>query len=169
MDKPHIMEELSMNYLATVAAANGISLSREHHDEDSTDCILKNDIRRSDGELYNVTLRVQLKSAYSTSSYNETEENIMYKLKVKNYNDLCRRGTSPIMLCLLLLPEDMDVWTKWSLEDLRINGRMYWASFIGQPESKNSNSINVCLEKSHFVSPQTLQDIFVKLAEEEEL
>lgn len=67
MDISHIKEELSINYIATVAAIAGIDYDIIRHDEDSTDGLLKKQMILSNGGKFNASLRVQLKCTSSTS------------------------------------------------------------------------------------------------------
>ena len=41
MDKEKIKEDLSICYLKTIAAVNGIALERIEHDEDSVDVVMQ--------------------------------------------------------------------------------------------------------------------------------
>lgn len=104
MNIDNIKEELSICYLNTIAAINGIALEQFKHDEDSTDVILKKVINLEDGTPFNVQIRVQLKSTSSESQFTLKQDYLTYKLKVKNYNDLCQRTTAPVILALLILP-----------------------------------------------------------------
>ena len=125
-DIPQIKEELSINYIATVAAVAGIDYDIIRHDGDSTDGLLKKQMFPSNAGRFNASLRVQLKCTSSTSQYSDNGKIISYKLKVKNYNDLCAPATTPAILALLIIPENQDEWTRCSSEELIIKGCMYW-------------------------------------------
>ena len=88
MDIEKVKEDLSICYLKAVAAINAIALEENRHDEDSIDVILKKQICIS-GEPFFSEVGVQLKATSSVSQYSETITDISYKLKAKNYNDLC--------------------------------------------------------------------------------
>ena len=112
-------------------------------------------------------LRIQLKSTCSPSQYTDTGDCIKYTLKVKNYNDLCTPSTMPIILCLLILPEDDSVWVNWSTEDLLIKGSMYWLDLSSAERSPNAEAVSVSIPKSNTVSPETLLNLLTKIAREE--
>ena len=113
-------EDIHISYLSAVCASASISFDLQRHDDDSTDGIMKKLITLDDGTKYMSSLRIQLKCTSSVSQYTDDEEILHYKLKVKNFNDLCTRCTTPIILGLLVLPEDEDTWVKWSEKDFNI-------------------------------------------------
>ena len=135
-------EDIHISYLSAVCASASVSFDLQRHDDDSTDGIMKKLITLDDGTKYMSSLRIQLKCTSSVSQYTDDEEILHYKLKVKNFNDLCTRCTTPIILGLLVLPEDEDTWVKWSEKDLLINGCMYWADFSNESPSDNKYTVN---------------------------
>jgi hypothetical protein len=71
VDTSQKKEELSINYIATVAAIAGIDYDIMRHDGDSTDGLLKKQISLSNGRRFNASLRVQLKCTSSPSQYSD--------------------------------------------------------------------------------------------------
>lgn len=130
-------------------------------------CDYKKTIFLSNGCRFFSQLRIQLKSTCSPSQYTDTGDCIKYTLKVKNYNDLCTPSTMPIILCLLILPEDDSVWVNWSTEDLLIKGSMYWLDLSSAERSPNAEAVSVSIPKSNTVSPETLLNLLTKIAKEE--
>lgn len=169
MDESIIKEDLSICYISAVSANAGIDYETLRHDADSTDGIVKKCIDLPELGLFNSEIRIQLKSTSSASQYEETETDIKYHLKVKNYNDLCQRGTSPIILCLLILPPERDKWMEWSREELVVRGCMYWTSLANSGPSSNKGSVTVTFDKNNIVNSTTLQDLLEKVAREEAL
>ncbi|WP_446898855.1 DUF4365 domain-containing protein [Clostridium sp. LBM24168] len=169
MEISQIKEELSINYIATVAAIAGIDYDIIRHDEDSTDGLLKKQMFPSNGGIFCASLRVQLKCTSSHSQYSDDGDTISYQLKAKNYNDLCAPGTIPIILGLLIIPENEKEWTKWSKEELMIKGCMYWLSLAGKDETANKANVTVKIDKHNVINSETLLQIFNKIAEEEDL
>lgn len=165
MDNEKIKEEMSMCYLQAVAAVNGISLERYHHDEDSTDVTL-NKIILPGGMEYNSQIRVQLKSTSSKSQYTINENEITYKLKVKNYNDLCMPSVTPSMLALLILPENANEWLDWNIDELMLRGQMYWIGLQNNEKSDNESTISIKIPKDHILNDRTINDLIEKAAEE---
>ena len=164
-----IKEDLSISYISAVSANAGIAYDTQRHDEDSTDGIVKKQLDLPDIGRFDSSLRVQLKCTSSVSQYEEYGEEIKYTLKVKNYNDLCKRATTPIILCLLILPTENTEWLHWSREELLLRGCMYWISLAGQKPSSNKESVTITFDKNHVVNSDTLQELLEKVAREEEL
>ena len=169
MDSSAIKEELSICYISAVSANAGIAYDIQRHDSDSTDGIIKEIINLPGQGKFNAEIRIQLKSTVSENICKQYDDKISYQLKVKNYNDLCRKGTAPIILCLLVLPLDQDQWVHWSKNDLLIRGCMYWKSFEGEEPSSNKENITVVFDKSNVVNSDTLQELLEKVAREERL
>ena len=159
-------EDLSIAYLSALCASAGIAIDLQRHDDDSTDAIIKKLIVLDDGRMCESMLRVQLKSTSSRSQYHEDPQTITYTLKIKNYNDLRRKATTPIILALMILPEDAKDWTKWTEEELLIKGRMYWTSLRNAPEKDNTSSVAVKIERRHTVNSAELAELLKRAAEE---
>lgn len=165
MDIEKVKEDLSICYLKAVAAINAIALEETRHDEDSIDVIIKKEISIS-GERFFSEVGVQLKATSSVSQYSETTTDISYKLKAKNYNDLCAKSNIPRMLALLILPEDSNDWVKWTLDELLIRGRMYWYSLYGESPTKNTATVTIKIPKTNIIDTVTIQEIIQKAGEE---
>ena len=60
MNIEKIKEDLSVCYLKTIAAVNGIALENITHDEDSVDVIIKKVIQMSSSRRFNSQISVQL-------------------------------------------------------------------------------------------------------------
>lgn len=160
-------EDISISYISAVCAYAGIDYEIIRHDEDSTDAMIKKTVSMENGRKFVAELRVQLKSTSSSSQYTDKGEYLIYKLKVKNYNDLCMEGTSESILALLVLPEDESEWLAWTQEELMIKGCMYWASFTSQEPSENSAAVSVHIDKKNVINSTTLNIIMDRVAREE--
>jgi hypothetical protein len=57
-----------------------------------------------------------------------TQEYLAYELEVKTYNDLVARrgGYTPLILVLLILPDDPDEWISITSSELLIRRNAYW-------------------------------------------
>jgi hypothetical protein len=77
------------------------------------------------------------------------------------------RSTTPIILGLLILPEDEESWIQWSTEELLIKGCMYWTELSNQSPSENVSSVSIRIEKKNVISPQSLLNILEQIAKEE--
>ena len=166
MNIEKIKEDLSVCYLKTIAAVNGIALENITHDEDSVDVIIKKVIQMSSSRRFNSQISVQLKSTSSKSQYNIKENEIIYEFKVKNYNDLCIAATMPSMLALLILSEKEEEWINWATNELMINGKMYWLSLQSNKLTENNDSISIKIPKENILNNVTIEQLIEKAAKE---
>lgn len=166
MDIEKIKEDLSICYLKTIAAVRRIAVERIEHDEDSVDVVIKKVLNIDKNVSFNSQISVQLKATSSKSQYRIGKQEISYKLKVKNYNDLCMPATMPSMLALLILPEEMEEWTKWTPDELMIKGKMFWLSLQNQKVSDNKDNVTVKIPKENILNADTIENLIKKAAEE---
>lgn len=166
MDIEKIKEDLSICYLKAIAAIKGIALERIEHDEDSVDAFLKKVITLDNGLVFNSQISIQLKATSSSNLYSIDEDTISYKLKVKNYNDLCTPAAMPSILGLLILPEEQDSWVQWNEEELLLRGQMFWIGFMGQEKSDNDYNITIKIPKENRLNGDALENLLIKAAEE---
>ena len=166
MDIEKIKEDLSICYLKTIAAVRGITVERIEHNEDSVDVVIKKVLNIDKNVSFNSQISVQLKATSSKSQYGIGKQEISYKLKVKNYNDLCMPATMPSMLALLILPEEMEEWTKWTPDELMIKGKMFWLSLQNQKVSDNKDNVTVKIPKENILNADTIENLIKKAAEE---
>lgn len=110
---------------------------------------------------------MQLKSTSSHSQYQESQDAITYTLKIKNYDDLRRRATTPIILAVMVLSDKSEEWLTWTEKDLLIKGRMYWTSLKNAPEKDNAYSVAIKLDRSQMVNSSELLKLLKRIAEEE--
>ena len=160
-------EDLSISYISSVCAVAGVDYEIVRHDGDSSDGIIKKIINLGGKRRFKAELHVQLKCTSSPSQYTDHGDTITYKLKVKNYNDLCMEGTAPQVLGLLVIPENEQDWVEWSPDELLIRGCMYWADFSGKAESNNSSTVTVTVDKKNVINSDSLCDILEKIAKED--
>lgn len=167
MEESIVKEDISYAYLAACCASANIAFERITHDEDGEDCCVKKICTRTDGGKYNAALTIQMKSTSSDSQYTVYEDRIVYRLKAKNYNDLCTPGTNPFILGLLVLPGEREEWVNWTPEELLLRGTMYWERFDSREKSENTGTVSVSLPKANLLGPETLNAILQRIAEEE--
>ncbi len=167
MQITQIKEDISISYISALCAYAGIAYEIVRHDADSTDGILKKRILLGGNRKFNAELRIQLKCTSSPSQYTDHGDTLTYKLKVKNYNDLCLPSTTPIILGLLILPEKEKLWVNWTEDELLIKGCMYWAEFSKETESSNEGTVSVKINKKNVINVESLQNILEMIAKEE--
>lgn len=156
-------EDLSISYLRAVAAKAEVVFDLKHRDVNSKDANLSKSII-IDGERFEADLNVQLKSTYSKSLYSDDGKTITYSLKAKNYNDLCRKTTTPIILCLLILPEDKEQWVMQTLDELTMKHCMYWLSLQGMSETTNTGTCSIKIPKENVMNAKSLNDLLSQIA-----
>jgi len=159
------MEEISFAYLQAVCAKVGIAVNRHTHDGDGIDGDLKKTVKLSNGSRYDLTVSFQLKSTCANVRENNSE--IYYDLKIKNHNDLRRSSTLRKFLFVHFFPESFQASLVHSRESLQILRCMYWISCEELEEKDAASSIRVKLSKTNAASPENLENLFQKLAEEE--
>lgn len=159
-------EDISVSYISAICASAEIDYDRLVHDEDGSDGIMKKRFVLDNGSFYDAQIRIQLKSTCSPSQYSDRGDHIVYKLKAKNYNDLCAFSTTPIILGVLILPENRDSWVEWNIEELLIKGSMYWCDFTGCKKTENEHSVNIHLDKKNIVNKESLLKMLWELAGE---
>ena len=158
MNEKLFEEDLSISYLRAIAAQAQVTFELNHRDEDSKDVDLKQQTVNDSGEPFNVEFSVQLKATYTLDD--ETSDSIKYPLRVKNYNDLCQKGCTDIILCLLVLPKDQ------TPNDLILKRCMYWVSLKGKSPSSNTTTVTIDIPKKNIMSVETLKQMIHKIANE---
>lgn len=163
MNNTMFEEDLSISYLRAVAAKAEVVFELRHRDVNSKDANLTKSIMTDDG-LFDSELNVQLKSTYSKALYTDDGETITYSLKVKNYNDLCKKTTTPIILCLLILPEEQEQWVTQTPDELTLRHCMYWMSLQGMPETANTTTCDVKIPKKNILNVESLNSLLTQIA-----
>ena len=157
-------EDLSISYLRAIAAKAEVIFDLKRQDVNSKDANLTKSILTKDG-LMDAELNIQLKSTFSKSVYSDDGATITYSLKVKNYNDLRRKTTTPIILCLLILPEDKNDWVTQTSDDLTLKHCMYWLSLKGFPQTTNTETCSIKIPKSNILTADSLNNLMLQIAE----
>jgi len=168
MDIEKIKEDLSICYLKTISAINGIALDLISHDEDSIDAIIKKLVSVNEHK-FNSQISVQLKCTSSPSQYSIDENFVTYVLKVKNYNDLCAPATMPSILAVLILPNDKNEWINWQREELITRGQMYWTCLQNKEPSTNNTSVTIKIPVTNVLNIETVENLILMVAEKGEL
>ena len=156
-------EDLSISYLRAVAAKAEVDVNVKRRDVHSQDVELIRQISTSNCEEFVVNLTIQLKATFS--EYTETDTTIKYPLKVKNYNDLRKKCTTPIILGLLILPKEKEEWVNQTATELTLKYCMYWLNLKGAPETENDVSITVEIPKSQVLSSDTIINLMQRIAD----
>lgn len=162
------MEELSFAYLRAVCAKIGASVERHGKDADGIDGSVKKivwiDPEGQGAYRFDVSFEFQLKS--TSQGLKEDDEFLYYPLKIKNYRDLIGKASVRRFLLLFVLPSDFENSVVHTLDSLAICRCMYWLEFSNFEDSDNSSSITVKIPKKNAASPEGLDALLNRIAEE---
>jgi hypothetical protein len=154
MHVTHRQEQFSNAFLLAVAAAAGCSAAKPSVDNDSIDWTLSNTMRRRP------KLDVQLKC---TSLQVNEDGFFHYALKKKNYDDLIIEVSSPRILVLVIVPEEIGHWMKQTNDELILRRCAYWRSLAGMPMNDNENSVTVTVSAANLLTVESLNQIMEKI------
>ena len=147
-----IKEELSLAYVQAVTARSGHDLT-----------VRRVDYRGIDGTVENPLLRgvnrvdFQLKS---TTVYNIRDTDIMYDLRVDNYNLLVSERDIPRVFILFIMPRDETQWLVQSPDELCLRRCAYWRSLMGEDPSNNRSTVRIPVPQANVFDQNGLRDVF---------
>lgn len=123
-------EEFSKAFVRVLAAHAGYKVTEVTVDDDSIDLRIQGYLE--DGMSRVPELDVQLKCT-ADDTYADNEE-VLFDLKRKNYNDLCdrRKHAVPRVLIVVIVPNDLLNWTQHSDGELLMRYSAYWHTLFGQ-------------------------------------
>ena len=157
-------EEISLSYFAALASKLNIVVNVNRNDQNGVDATASFSTFTDDGLPFDIDANFQLKSVYSKSNYYfDREGNLVYKLKVKNYNDLVKLTITPRYLAVLLLPENEDDWVDVSLNELTLRQRMYYISLKGRAPSTNDSTVTITIPKENILDCASFLKLFEDL------
>ncbi len=91
---------------------------------------------------------------------------IRYPLDIKNYDELRNDNPDddPLILVVVLVPDNIDDWLHQSEEKLCLKHCAYWMSLYGQPQSENQTTVTVYLPRQNVFSVDTLKNLMQRTA-----
>lgn len=131
-----IQKEMSETYLRAVVFRVGFGLDEPKNDR-GIDGTIRDPNRLGRGID---RIDYQLKS---TTQYEIRDANIIYDLRVENYNQLVIETDVPRVLILYLMPPDSDQWLSHSVDELILRKCAHWVSLMGMAPSRNSSTKRV--------------------------
>ena len=90
-----------------------------------------------------------------------------FPLPVKNYDDLRRETLVPLILVVLVLPEDPAQWLELTEEGMISRRCAYWTCLRGRPETRNARTVSIRLSRSRLFSVEQVQEIMGRISREE--
>jgi hypothetical protein len=159
MTEEQIKEAISRNFVHLIASRSGFKCGDLLQDH-GVDLVIRRAIARSqngrtryldDGRSVDVQLK-----ATTHGQLDFTAEAIKYDLAVKSYNDLVHRRNQgdliPLILVLLVLPDDPNEWVTVSAEQLIVRRSAYWyRPQIGSSLSQNAATIRIDIPPSNVI------------------
>lgn len=169
-----IMEELSKNFLLTLAAGSGYMHSDISYDYGTDVTIRKANFALGRRRMFTSgkTLDIQIKAVsekYVIGLNDNTSSHIKYDLEVKNYQDLIDRANEggsivPLILCVFIIPDDKSTWFSITPTELTIRKCAFWYNVPpGLTYPKNESQIRIKIPKDNLVCNDFYNKIFTSL------
>ena len=147
-----IKEDLSQVYVQAVTSSSGHDLN-----------ITRKDYRGIDGTIENPSIRgvnrvdFQLKA---TTDYEFRGTDVIYDLRVDNYNRLVEERDIPRVLILFIMPDDESEWLIQSPEEMCLRRCAYWNSLMGETPSTNKSQVRIWVPQVNVFDQDGLRDMF---------
>ena len=155
MSPNFIQEQLSLAYVRAVVYNAGFSLSLPEKDYYGIDGTIDDPNRRGVNRI-----DFQLKS---TTRYAVRGGEIVYDLRVEDYNRLILDDDVPRVLILFLMPPDRNEWLAQSLEQLCLRECAFWHSLTGKDRSSHTDTKRVFVPQDNAFNQDGLRDMFRRL------
>ena len=154
-------ERFSLAYINAVAARTGVVVSEPPVDQSSIDGTLMADFGRS------TQINFQAKAS---SRDVMREDHVHFPLPRKNYDDLRRIGTVPLILIVVVLPGDnVESWLNQSEDELCMRRCGYWLSLEDREDAGNVSTVTVHVPRRNVFDSGQLTELMGKAARDEPL
>lgn len=169
MTQNEVMEELSRDYILTLAHCKGYyAFDGRDHGVDLT--IRYADRRSENGKGRYMTsgrcVDIQLK-AVGERYINYNNSSIGYALEAKNFNDLVeRRGDiyTPLILIVFVVPDDANTWVESVKEGVLSRKEAYWfMPGIGSPKTPNTSKTTISISSDNKLGKNFFPELFKQL------
>lgn len=141
-----------MAYVEAVATQAGCTVTKgPYPDRESVDMQI-----RAHGGMQ-PCLDVQLKA--TTTLGPMKDGNLVFSLKVKNYEDLRRRTLVPRLLVVLDLPKDEEQWLTVEPARLVLRKCAYWLKLTGFPEHDNKETVSVRIPAENIFDMDAVREL----------
>lgn len=167
MDLNTQKEMFSYAYIEAVASVAGYSVCRKSRAMDNAGIDLTIEVTESVGEVLFPKIDVQVKC---TAKNIRNKNCVKFPLEVKTYKTFIdTRAIIPLILVVLLVPEDLSDWLKITEEDILMKKCGYWVSLRGKPTTENQGIITVELPRQNLFTPVSLRTMMEKIGRRENL
>jgi hypothetical protein len=156
-------EEFSIAYVNAVASVAGCSTTRSPRLVDNSGIDMT--IRNSNilGRFSHPSLDVQLKCT-SAIEIEQQQGIIKHPIPVSNYNTLIKESCNPIILILVIVPDDIKEWIEIDREKTVMKRCGYWISLSGNKSTENQSNITISIPSSNIFNQSSLNTIMTKIA-----
>jgi hypothetical protein len=162
MYKTNKKEEFSRAYICALAAPLGFNMGDFRVDDDSVDIIFKAKYGTI-SKIRNPHINFQLKCTKITFN---SDNNLHYPLKIKNYNDLRGgRQAHPIYLVVLCIPKNEKDWVEVKSEEMLLRYSAYWISLKDAPAKNNKTSVTIKISKQQKLDKISFKILMDKASE----
>lgn len=141
-----------MAYVEAVATQAGCTVAKgAYPDRESVDVQIRANRRMRP------CLDVQLKA--TTTLDPGKDGNLVFPLKVKNYEDLRVRTLVPRLLVVLHLPKDEQQWLTVEPTQLVLRKCAYWFALTGFPASENKETVSVRIPPENIFDMEAVDEL----------
>ena len=162
-----IKEELSFAYLSPICAYIGAELTRSGRLMDNGGVDAKISLPKGEGHPFPLHLDIQFK-ATSVPKY-VGEEYISFQIDKELFDGMSsRKKSSPWLLFILILPQDVENWVSVSEKELIARGTMLWYDATGQVAESDGDKITIRISPSNKVNKESLYRLLIEQMEVKE-
>lgn len=158
----HIEEGLSHACVQAIAAIAGFTLSKPEPDYGVDGSFNEVSITNGRRCLSGFSLHFQTKAS---TQWQQNEDEIIYDLEAKTYNDLIQMqgsGGVPCILILLTLPTEQQRWLECAATRVTIGGGCYWYYPSGSSTS-NQRTKRIHISKQQLLTPDSVIELLNKV------
>ena len=149
LTEEHIKEGLSKSYVSAIVNKAGMNceINGREFDYGIDGSIIEVKIMKSGRRCESgFKIDFQLKS---TVNIDLKEDEVIYSLSAKNYNDLVDNEVgTPRILILYSLPESKDEWINVTEHNLIMKNCAWWCSLEGKEPTGNSSTVNIHIPRN---------------------
>lgn len=164
MTEEHIKEAISTGFMRLLAGRYGYLASKAEHDYGCDLTLSKVAARVSNGKsrFADTGKKIDLQLKCTTEKQiNIGTDAITYDLETKNFNDLVYRRDfiSPLLLVLMVLPEDPIEWLTITSSEMIVRKAAYWyLPPAGSAISQNKSTTRITIPSKNIVGPTFVGD-----------
>jgi hypothetical protein len=157
-------EEFSKAFVHAIASIAGYSVTVVNVDIDSVDISIRSNSDHT--EYASPALDAQLKCTWD---YEVKEDEIIYDLKVENYNKLIKKCHIPRILIVVVVPKNLEISLTQKEDELILRHCAYWISLKNNPPTSNSSKIRLRIPKNNTFNAESLHKIMENIGNQLEI